>query len=326
MDRYLVTGSAGHLGEALVRTPREEGHDVVGLDVLDSPHTTVTGSVADPEVVARAMAGARYVLHTATLHKPHVESHHQQSFVDTNVTGTLTVLGEAVAAGVEGMVFTSSTSAFGRALAGWITEDVRPVVRNIYGATKVAAEDLCELAHLEDRLPVLVLRTARFFPEGDDRDEVRTAYPDLNVKVNELLYRRVDIADVVTAHLLAVRRAAALGFGRYVISATTPFAPDDLASLATDAPAVVARLYPDQPAVYERLGWADVPHDRPGLRLHQGQGRTRLDPEVRLRDGTGPRQRGRGPEKPTGGHDRRQGLPRRPHRPVHHLSPQPAAR
>jgi nucleoside-diphosphate-sugar epimerase len=179
--------------------------------------------------------------------------------VDTNITGTLTVLGEAVAAGVDGMVFTSSTSAFGRALAGWITEDVRPVVRNIYGATKVAAEDLCELAYLEDRLPVLVLRTARFFPEGDDRDEVRTAYPDLNVKVNELLYRRVDIADVVTAHLQAVRRAPALGFGRYVISATTPFTPEDLAELATDAPAVVARLYPDQPAVYERLGWRMFP-------------------------------------------------------------------
>lgn len=259
MDRYLVTGSAGHLGEALVRTLREEGNDVVGLDVLDSPYTTVIGSVADPEVVARAMAGARYVLHTATLHKPHVGSHRPQSFVDNNVTGTLTVLGEAVAAGVEGMVFTSSTSAFGRALSGWVTEDVRPVVRNIYGATKVAAEDLCELAHLEDRLPVLVLRTARFFPEGDDRDEVRTAYPDLNVKVNELLYRRVDLADVVTAHLLAVRRARVLGFGRYVISATTPFTEADLAELATDAPAVVARLYPDQPAGYERLGWRMFP-------------------------------------------------------------------
>lgn len=259
MDRYLVTGSAGHLGEALVRTLRDEGHDVVGLDVLDSPYTTVVGSVAEPEAVARAMAGVRYVLHTATLHKPHVESHHPQSFVDTNVTGTLTVLGEAVAAGVEGMVFTSSTSAFGRALSGWITEVVRPVVRNIYGATKVAAEDLCELAHLEDRLPVLVLRTARFFPEGDDRDEVRTSYPDLNVKVNELLYRRVDIADVVTAHLLAVRRAAVLGFGRYVISATTPFTEPDLPELASDAPAVVARLYPDQPAVYQGLGWRMFP-------------------------------------------------------------------
>ncbi|HEX5114904.1 MAG TPA: NAD(P)-dependent oxidoreductase [Pseudonocardiaceae bacterium] len=266
MDRYLVTGSAGHLGEALVRTLRDAGNDVVGLDVLDSPFTTVVGSVTDLDTVALAMAGVRYVLHTATLHKPHVGSHSPQAFVDTNITGTLTVLDAASTAGVDGIVFTSSTSAFGRALtpppgapAAWITEDVPPVVRNIYGATKTAAEDLCELAHREDGLPVIVLRTSRFFPEGDDRDEVRATYPDLNVKINEFLYRRVDIADVVTAHLAAARRAADLGFGRYVVTATTPFTQDDLAELATDAPAVVARLFPDQPAVYDRLGWRMFP-------------------------------------------------------------------
>lgn len=266
MDRYLVTGSAGHLGEALVRTLRDAGNDVVGLDVLDSPFTTVVGSVTDLDAVAQAMAGVRYVLHTATLHKPHVGSHSPQAFVDTNITGTLTVLDAASTAGVDGIVFTSSTSAFGRALtpppgapAAWITEDVPPVVRNIYGATKTAAEDLCELAHREDGLPVIVLRTSRFFPEGDDRDEVRATYPDLNVKINEFLYRRVDIADVVTAHLAAARRAADLGFGRYIVTATTPFTQDDLAELATDAPAVVARLFPDQPAVYDRLGWRMFP-------------------------------------------------------------------
>jgi nucleoside-diphosphate-sugar epimerase len=266
VDRYLVTGSAGHLGEALVRTLRDAGHDVVGLDVLDSPFTTVVGSVTDLDTVAQAMAGVRYVLHTATLHKPHVGSHSPQAFVDTNITGTLTVLDAASTAGVDGIVFTSSTSAFGRALtpppgapAAWLTEDVPPVVRNIYGATKTAAEDLCELAHREDGLPVIVLRTSRFFPEGDDRDDVRATYPDLNVKVNEFLYRRVDIADVVTAHLAAAWRAADLGFGRYVVTATTPFTRDDAAELATDAPAVVARLFPDQPAVYDRLGWRMFP-------------------------------------------------------------------
>ncbi|HEY3750211.1 MAG TPA: NAD(P)-dependent oxidoreductase [Pseudonocardiaceae bacterium] len=266
MDRFLVTGSAGHLGEALVRTLREQGDDVVGLDVLDSPFTTVTGSITDPAVVRHAMAGVRYVLHTATLHKPHIASHDPQAFVDTNITGTLTVLGEAVAAGVQSMVFTSSTSTFGRALtppegapAAWITEDVHPVVRNIYGATKIAAEDLCELAYAEDQLPVVVLRTSRFFPEADDRDDVRSAYADANLKANEFLYRRVDIADVVSAHLLAAHRAPTLGFGRYIISATTPFSQDDLAELATDAPAVVARHHPDQPSVYERLNWRMLP-------------------------------------------------------------------
>ena len=136
--------------------------------------------------------------------------------MDTTVSGTLTLLEEAVAAGVGSFVFTSTTSAFGRALtplpgepAAWITEDVAPRPRNIYGVTKTAAEDLCELVHAEHGLPVIVLRTSRFFPEGDDDDRVRAAYADANVKANEYLYRRVDVADVADAHLLAMERAAA---------------------------------------------------------------------------------------------------------------------
>ena len=132
--------------------------------------------------------------------------------------------------------------------AAWITEDVTARPRNIYGVTKAAAEDLCELAHAEHGLPVIVLRTSRFFPEGDDSDEVRTAYADANVKANEFLYRRVDVADVAQAHLLAMRRAADLGFGKYIVSATTPFHQGDLDALRDDAPAVVRGLFPDYEA------------------------------------------------------------------------------
>jgi nucleoside-diphosphate-sugar epimerase len=104
-----------------------------------------------------------------------------------------------------------------------------------------------------------VLRTSRFFPEADDRDDVRTAYDDRNLKVNELLYRRVDLTDVVTAHQLALQRAPEIGFGRYVISATTPFTTSHLEELRRDAPAVVASLFPDYPETYGRLGWTMVP-------------------------------------------------------------------
>lgn len=106
-EKVLVTGSAGHLGEALVRTLRDEGHEVLGLDVLDSPHTDVVGSIADRDVVRACLRGVRAVLHPATLHKPHVGSHDRRAFVDTNITGTLTLLEESVAAGVESFVFTS---------------------------------------------------------------------------------------------------------------------------------------------------------------------------------------------------------------------------
>jgi UDP-glucose 4-epimerase len=261
-ERVLVTGSAGHLGEALVRVLRDSGREVVGLDLLDSPFTTVTGSITDRDTVRACLAGVGAVLHPATLHKPHVGSHGRQAFVDANIAGTLTLLEEAAAAGVESFVFTSTTSAFGRALspapgepAAWITEDVTPVPKNIYGVTKIAAENLCELINADHGLPVVILRTSRFFPEPDDVAGIRTAYPDANVKANEYLHRRADIQDVADAHLLAMARAPAIGFGRYIVSATTPFSTADLAGLREDAPAVVRRLFPDYAAEYQRRGW-----------------------------------------------------------------------
>jgi UDP-glucose 4-epimerase len=264
--KILVTGSSGHLGDALVRVLGSEGHDVAGLDVLAAGSTQLVGSIADRACVRRCVEGMDAIVHAATLHKPHVGSHARQAFVDTNVTGTLTLLEAAVDAGVGRFVFTSTTSTFGRALipppgapAAWITEEVAPVPRNVYGATKTAAEDLCELVHRDHGLPCVVLRTSRFFPEADDRDDVRAAYPDANLKVNELLYRRVDLEDVVSAHRCALERAPDLGFGRYVVSATTPFTPDDLAELRADAPAVVRRRFPDCEAVFAARGWAMLP-------------------------------------------------------------------
>jgi UDP-glucose 4-epimerase len=264
--RILVTGSSGHLGEALVRVLRAEGREVAGLDVLESPYTDIVGSVADRAVVRSAVEGVDAILHAATLHKPHVGSHGRQEFVDTNVTGTLTLLEAAVEAGVGRFVFTSTTSAFGRALvpapgrpATWIDEDVTPIPRNVYGVTKTAAEDLCELVHRDHGLPCLILRTSRFFPEDDDREDVRAAYEDANVKVIELLHRRADIEDVVDAHLRALERAPAIGFGRYIVSATPPFTRADLAELRADAPAVVRRLFPGYEAVFEERGWRMFP-------------------------------------------------------------------
>jgi UDP-glucose 4-epimerase len=260
--KILVTGSSGHLGEGLVRTLRDREVEVVGIDLVPSEFTSAVGSIVERAFVKECMAGVDAVLHAATLHKPHVVTHTRQAFVDTNITGTLNLLEEAVLAGVGQFIFTSTTSAFGSALtpppgrpAAWITEDVEPVPRNIYGVSKIAAEDLCELFHRKLGLPCLILRTSRFFPEEDDRHETRAAYDDANAKVNEFLYRRVDIEDVVGAHLLALEKATAQGFGRYIISATTPFLREDLAELRTNAPEVLAKRVPEYEPEYARRGW-----------------------------------------------------------------------
>jgi UDP-glucose 4-epimerase len=221
-----------------MRRLRADGRPVRGADMKPSPFTHCVGSICDRAFVRECMRGARAIVHAATLHKPHIATHSNQDFLETNVAGTLVLLEEAVAARVEAFVFTSTTSAFGAALtptkdepAAWVTERVEPVPRNIYGVTKVAAESLCELFFRQRGLPVIVLRTSRFFPEADDDAAVRERYETANAQVNELLHRRVDLEDVVSAHLLAIGKAKGLGFRRYVISATTPFTRDDLAAL-----------------------------------------------------------------------------------------------
>lgn len=260
--KILVTGSSGHLGEAIIRTLINLKIEYIGIDILPSEYTTNVGSITDRDFVEKSMRGVNAVLHTATLHKPHVATHSYQNFVDTNITGTLVLLEESVKVGVSSFVFTSTTSTFGGALtppeglpAAWITEEVKTIPKNIYGTTKTAAEDICQLFYRKFKLPCLVLRTSRFFPEDDDQAAVRAQYPNLNTKVNELLYRRADIEDIVTAHLLAIEKSAEIGFDRYIISSTTPFTKNDLQELHVDASVVLKRLYPAYEEIYHARNW-----------------------------------------------------------------------
>jgi nucleoside-diphosphate-sugar epimerase len=264
--RMLVTGSAGHLGEGLVRTLRARQYEVVGLDLQQSPFTAHVGSITDQDFVRRCMRGIDVVIHAATLHKPHVATHSRSDFVETNIAGTLAVLEASLDCGVGAVVYSSTTSVFGAALrpgngqpAAWVDEAVASVPRNIYGVTKKAAEDLCELFYRSKGLPCIVLRTARFFPEPDDDPELRHRYDDLNLKVNEYLYRRLDLSDAVEAHVLAAERGPEIGFARYVLSATSPFEREHLARLRTDAPSVVRELFPNYEDVYRPRRWEMLP-------------------------------------------------------------------
>ena len=264
--KILVTGSAGHLGEALIRSLKSKEDDLIGIDIKTSAHTMHVGSISDRGFVRRCMSGIDAVLHTATLHKPHIATHTRQDFIDTNVTGTLVLLEEAVSAGVKAFIYSSTTSAFGDAMrpatgepAVWVTEELQPKPKNIYGVTKIAAEDLCMLIHRNLRLPCIILRISRFFPEDDDNREKRESYSDDNLKVNELLFRRVDIQDVVKAHALAIDKAQEIGFDRFIISATTPFKRSDATALGIDAPSVLERYVPNYVQEYARRGWTMFP-------------------------------------------------------------------
>ncbi len=262
--RILVTGSSGWLGQHLVPRLKADGHAVTGLDPRPAAATDVVGSVADRALV-RSLIGDRRIdaiVHGGALHKPNIETHAREDFLDVNVRGTFNLLEEAAAQRVSRVVVTSTTSLMVSrdireargAEAAWLTEDFNAQPRNIYGVTKLAAEHLCRLAHELHGLPVVVLRTARFFPEEDDMAHA-IAQSGPNTKANEFLFRRMTVEDVVDAHVTALARAPAIGFDTFIVCVTPPFARADCAALMRDAPSVVARYFPDYPAVYAKLGW-----------------------------------------------------------------------
>ena len=284
--KILVTGSAGHLGEALLRTLEEKGQrDLIGLDLVASQYTTNIGSITDTQVyhgplyqiicivtsisvqfVRECMTGVDIVYHTATLHKPHVATHTRQQFVDTNITGTLNLLEAAAVQPQQPVfIFTSTTSVYGDALepnksgdpAVWVTEETIPIPKNIYGVTKLAAEDLCQLFHRNQGLSCLILRTSRFFSGEDDDPISRSKYSDQNLKCNEYLHRRVDIEDCVEAHFCAAERAQSLGFGKFIITATTPFCNEknELVAIRCDPTRILKQRAPTFEKAYEISGW-----------------------------------------------------------------------
>lgn len=244
---------------------------MTGLDLMAGPETQVVGSVANRTVVDRAFAfGADAVIHTAALHQPDLRRAAMRAFVDVNVTGTLNVLEAARAAGCARIVLTSSTSLMIDAAlsagnhsggnhsggtgdgARFLDESHGPLApRNIYGVTKLAAENLARL-FAEGPTAVAALRLSRFFPADDGA--IGLIRGD-NARAVELLHRRLTLTDAVAACIHALDTARP-GFAAYIVSAPTPFSRDEAVDLKRDAASVIAQHFPDAAALFAAHGWS----------------------------------------------------------------------
>lgn len=246
------------------------GHQVMGLDPKPGPYTQCVVSIADGRLVRELIFdhGIEAVVHGGALHKPNIQTHSYNDFIDVNVQGTLNLLQAAVEKGssVDRFIMTSTTSLMisqkihaglkaGAGQAQWIDETLQPLLpRNIYGVSKLAAEHLCRMFHQQHQLPMIILRTSRFFPEEDDMSDA-IPHSEENTKVNELLFRRLTVEDAAESHVFALNQAREMGFDTFIVSAKTPFQPQDCQQLLQDAPSVVARYFPDYPAIFQKKGW-----------------------------------------------------------------------
>jgi UDP-glucose 4-epimerase len=245
--RVVVTGSSGHLGSTVVAMLRDDGVEAIGLDAVAGPWTDLVADVRDADAVRRGLRGASGVVHAASLHAPHVPLRSKREFIDVNVTGVQVVLDAAREAGVETMVYSSTTSVYGRALepheaAVWVDEELQPRPRDIYDVTKLAAERLCELFAAETGVPTTCLRVSRF--------SFGTA-PELAVPY--CLHRAVNVGDAARAHVLALERVEG---GQLVVnvSGASPFRREDVDELLHDAAAVLRRRAPRLAEALRRSG------------------------------------------------------------------------
>jgi nucleoside-diphosphate-sugar epimerase len=245
--RILLTGSSGQLGTEIARQLSGR-HEVLGLDVIPGPATTQIGSVTDRALVFALVKEVDAIMHTAALHARHINTATKQEFIETNVTGTLHLLEAAAQHAIQRVVYTSTTSVYGFALvpktqAIWVTEDLTPQPRDIYDITKVAAEQLCQHFAQAQGVPIICLRTGRFFPEPLER------------VATYRLYRGADVRDVAAAHVLTATNRT-ITFDLFNIAARSPFEESDTAELWRDAPAVLRRRVPGIEQFYAERGWA----------------------------------------------------------------------
>ncbi len=162
--KVVITGGSGFLGINLVRHLLNKGvTDITSLDVapFDYPErdrvTCITGDIRDPAKVAEAVAGAKWVIHTAAA----LPLYKAEDILSTDIDGTRCVIDAAFAAGSERFVHVSSTAVYGIPDHHPLLEDDKLDGVGPYGVAKIEAEKVC-FAYREKGMCVPVIRPKSF--------------------------------------------------------------------------------------------------------------------------------------------------------------------
>jgi dihydroflavonol-4-reductase len=239
----LVTGASGFLGSAIAAALRARGHAVRVLARASSPRTNLNptdvvceGDLRDRASLAAALKGARYLFHAAADYR--LWARDPEEIRRSNVEGTRLIMEEALSAGVERVVYTSSVATLSLTDGALSTED-NPLADGegigVYKRSKVAAERLVEAMIQRDGLPAVIVnpstpigpRDVRPTPTG--RIIVEAASGRMPAFVDTGL-NLAHVDDVAAGHIAALERGR-IG-ERYILGGDNVLLGDMLADIA----------------------------------------------------------------------------------------------
>lgn len=190
--KILVTGADGFIGSHLTEALVRQGYDVRAFTLYNSFNSwgwldfcaedvkgkfeVFSGDIRDPYGVKEAMKGCDAVLHLAALIAIPYSYHSPDTYVDTNVKGTLNVLQAARELGVSRVIHTSTSEVYGTARFVPITEDHPLQGQSPYSATKIAADQLAYSFYASFGLPVVTIRP---FNTYGPRQSARAVIPTI---------------------------------------------------------------------------------------------------------------------------------------------------
>ena len=194
--KTLITGADGFIGSHLTEALVREGHDVRAFVLYNSFNSwgwldhcaqdvrgkfeIFSGDVRDPNGVRTAMKGCDAVLHLAALIAIPYSYHSPDTYVDTNIKGTLNIVQAARDLGVSKVVHTSTSEVYGTAQFVPITEDHPLQGQSPYSASKIGADQIAMSFYTSFDTPVTILRP---FNTYGPRQSARAVIPTIIAQI-----------------------------------------------------------------------------------------------------------------------------------------------
>jgi NAD dependent epimerase/dehydratase len=298
MKKILVTGADGFIGSHLTEALVRQGYEVRAFvlynsfgswgwldhasDEIKSAIDVFSGDIRDPHGVRTAMQGCDAVLHLAALIAIPYSYHSPDTYIDTNVKGTLNVLQAAKELGVSRLIHTSTSEVYGTARFVPITEEHPLQGQSPYSASKIAADQLAYSFYASFELPVVIARPFNTYgPRQSARAVIPTIITQIASGVRQLKLGAIHptrdfnfVADTVAAFIATLKGDGGLGevvnFGsNYEISIgdtvkTIAEVMGVEVEIETDevrlrpGKSEVERLWADNKKVKELFGWSPV--------------------------------------------------------------------